>query len=86
MTETIRRQARSCDALRSRTSLPLAYILWFFLGLFGAHRRRSGGQHRLVVAGANLGSWLPDRHRLLVGASTDTQDGRDGIRHRPTSP
>ena len=56
-----------------RKSLPLAYILWFFLGLFGAHRfyARAGKTGWWLLA-LHLGGWLIVSIGHWSGASTDT--------------
>lgn len=57
-----------------RKSLGLGYILWFFLGFFGAHRfyTRAGKSGWWLLA-LHLGGWLLVGIGYWSGASTDTQ-------------
>ena len=57
-----------------RKSLPVAYLLGFFLGLFGAHRfyARAGKTGWWLLA-LHLGGWLLVGIGYWAGASTDTQ-------------
>lgn len=58
----------------SRKSLLLAYLLWFFLGLFGAHRfyTRAGKTGWWLLA-LHVGGWLLVGIGYWSGAQTDTQ-------------
>ena len=57
-----------------RKSLLLAYLLWFFLGLFGAHRfyTRAGKTGWWMLA-LHVGGWLLVFIGNWSGAQTDTQ-------------
>jgi TM2 domain-containing membrane protein YozV len=57
-----------------RKSMPVAYVLWFFLGLFGAHRfyTRAGKTGWLLLA-LHVGGWLLVGIGYYTGAHTETQ-------------
>jgi TM2 domain-containing membrane protein YozV len=50
----------------NRKSALLAYMIWFFLGMFGVHRMYLGRwTSGLVMLGLNVVSWLT--HFILIG-------------------
>ena len=73
MTETISARPDLALYQAGRKSLPLAYFLWFFLGLFGAHRfyARAGRTGWWLLA-LHLAGWLIVGIGYWSGARTNT--------------
>ena len=74
MTDTIAPRPDLVVYEASRKSLLVAYLLWFFLGLFGAHRFYArAGRTGWWLLTLHVGGWLLVGLGYYWGATTDTQ-------------